>query len=90
MNRKLSPTPWTIKGNAVFDANGEVIADIYGEQAEQTANGYLITAAPELLDWAKDLVAQLEKPSLYVNALGPDATDSLRLLKKAIAKAEGK
>jgi hypothetical protein len=58
---------------------------VFGQEGE--ANARLIAAAPELLMWAKDVIERLGCASV---AFGTDTEDSLRMLEKAIAKAEGK
>jgi len=94
MNRKLSPTPWIIKGNAIFDTNGEVIADVYGDQGERTANGYLFAAAPDLLTELRMLLLVTKCPCASTEDYSHDLYWARRChrcakAKEAIAKAEG-
>jgi len=55
-------------------------------QEEQEANARLITAAPDLLEIARELAAWEEDPDRYAGDLADLAHDA----RAAIAKAEGK
>jgi hypothetical protein len=90
---KHTPGPWTFRNQQyardfMIEKGERPVAIVFnGHAAEETnlANACLIVAAPELLAWAKDFADRI--PS---NMLGADSADSLRMLRKAIAKAEGR
>lgn len=95
--QKHTPGPWEISGNS-FDVmtsqTGHGIATVHNwnkKDGENNANARLIAAAPELLDLAKEALAQLEKMdfTLSANWNGSLKTNIRLLLSAAIAKAEG-
>ena len=93
---KHTPGPWRIsikpagRGSIPFiEAKGEdqAIAQIFGGDRtaeERAANANLIAAAPDLLMWAKDLADR------WSDEIDVDTADTVRMLRKAIARAEGR
>lgn len=92
---KFTPGPWTFQADDTFSSLGDqriVGADrispaiVFGGICETEANARLIAAAPELLEAAKAMFRQMERPN-------PTHVASYRkryeLWKAAIAKAEG-
>jgi hypothetical protein len=70
----------------------EMIGEVCWVSEEDKANARLIAAAPELLDLAKEALAQLEKMdfTLSANWNGSIKTNVALLLDAVIAKAEGR
>ena len=61
---KHTPGPWVIRGNTVFDITDRVICPVVDMQGEvgsnaQNANGYLIAAAPEMLEAMEFMLKEL-------------------------------
>lgn len=90
MTGKYTPGPWIASGSTIWktdaDGNEDEIADAWdhGRGEEQTqANAHLIAAAPDLLEAAISLVANLEEGD-FISITRIDAMNT------AIAKAEGR
>lgn len=87
--------PWTLRpGNTVFggDRMLAMLDDrkIREVEAENTANGHLISAAPDLLEACQIAVAlYFEVRQMGLGAGLPGLSDCEYQLKAAIAKAEG-
>ena len=100
---KHTPGPWvwTEKQRVLNSAHGKVIdhADYEGmwfaryDDAEDEANARLIAAAPDLLDALREAEAGLEFAGADKEPEGqfvPAPTMALRIVRAAIAKAEGR
>lgn len=90
MNKRITG-PWSsierLPGRIdIHSSDGEWIAVLKCVDNRE-ANARLITAAPDLLMWARDLVERLNERGIKFDA---DTADSIRMLQKAIAKAEGR
>lgn len=67
-NFKGTKAPWKLKGNDIFDQNGEQLSVAYGEgygddyqYTESTyANALLISKAPEMLEMLEQVVKKLK------------------------------
>lgn len=92
---KHTPKPWQFSTGhptlTVYDGNGQAIADVHGYGArtleENGANGYLIAAAPEMLEALKANVGSC--PHCIGNPMVTSHTKACQLARNAIAKAEG-
>lgn len=96
---KHTPGPWRIVGvdGAIYADNGIDVGLVHGvnreadesEDHEMHANACLIAAAPELLEACEqaEYWLQCEAESAAPGEIVP--TDILRVLRAAIAKAEG-
>lgn len=91
-----TPGPWHVAGGVIRDGHDHDVAQIYGMRHwepgfgplsvdEQNANANLIAAAPDLLEACRETLRVLEDPR-STTAMPHTA----RMLKAAIAKAEGK
>jgi hypothetical protein len=79
---KPNPGPWVAMGQDVFDARGDIVAEVMGaeDEGELCANANLVAAAPDMLAalkliWSK---IKIEDP------------ETGRAVAVAIAKAEGR
>lgn len=89
MSTKHTPSPWTFNAERLtVDAGGIPVADVRCSEIADEAvepNGYLIAAAPDLLEACKRMV-DFEQRLLCSNDGGPALAADIRA---AIAKAEG-
>lgn len=95
MDTKHTPGPWRkVKCQCGFEGcNQYFVEPIRGTDGRfSEADADLVVAAPELLDLAKEALAQLEKMdfTLSANWNGSLKTNIGLLLSAAIAKAEGR
>lgn len=93
MKTKHTKGPWVVRGNTVFDLKDRVVAscpDMQGElgAGEQNANGYLIAAAPDMLE----VLERVEK-HFAITAVGSlhnqQINDLRAVLEFIIKKARG-
>jgi hypothetical protein len=95
---KHTPGPWTRKNNVVYGADGFGVLELQrtGNSEEMGANGAIVEAAPELLEALKEALPRLRKQyhdtsdSKYDAAVKSSRLETINLVEKAIAKAEGR
>ena len=88
----MNPGPWKRTGGIVTDANNIIVAQCWAKVTgnkptwqECAENAQLIAAAPDLLEALK-----LVEPLVVSSLAFVDCNAQLRLLRAAIAKAEGR
>jgi len=95
---KATPGPWSYEDNpyghdAIYGADGRLIAHVFGDDAQAQADARLIAAAPELLEAAQMVIAWYEAEDDHSKADFYErmqmCRDSESALRAAIAKATG-
>jgi hypothetical protein len=79
---KHSPGPWMLHEDEIWDTNGHMVAEIYGDLGqERESNANLIAAAPDLLEAVQYALEHMETPG------GGAAIDIAEKLRIAAGKA---
>ncbi len=92
-NSNHTPGPWHVVeqqgGSIQIQKHLATLAIVPPTSNDFRADARLISAAPELLTWSKDLVSRVEALESVMVTLGFEGAKSVEHLKDAIARATG-